>query len=675
MKVFTKRRVFSAAVILAVIIVPLLYSYFYLGAFWDPYSKLDTLPVAVVNNDKGAQINGEQRNLGKEVCDKLKEDATLKFIFTDEKDALSGTEGTKYYATISIPNNFSENIASASSVEKHPATITYAPNEKRNYLASQILSRAVLQIEEETRSSVNKEIVQELTDNIKGMPNQLNDLMDGLGKLSDGSSQLLDGTNTLNDGTTTFQNKLTEFKTGMIAAKDGANSLRDGALNLNNGLSQLQVGVNQIEDKTTNINQLSEGAKQLATGAQSFHSGLTQYTNGVDSLISSVQDTASFLQQYVTKVNPSIMADPVFMQFITKMSDPSNAQKIEALQEASLKLKTASDQINLGSQQLAQGTQSLPELKKALKTLSIGVSQAKDGSDALALGAASLSSGMNELNGATTKITNGAQEIADGAKDLHNGTKDLAQGINTAKDGVNTAINNANTDTGKLDGLASYAEKPVTVEQKNINTISNYGTAFAPYFMSLSLWVGALILFVGIYLDTEGKFKILSRESGHKVARSFLFLIIGFAQAIALALVIQFGLGLKVDNVWLYYGSLCLVSMVFISIVQFLMVHLKDVGKLLSIVLLILQLTSCGGTFPMETVPKIFNNLFPFMPMTYSVALFKQAITSPNSKEVIHNGLILFGILIVFMTLTILLSVVKGRKKVKNQITVPVQFE
>jgi len=675
MKVFTKRRIISAAVILSVIIVPLLYSYFYLGAFWDPYSKLDTLPVAIVNNDKGAQINGEQRNLGEEMCEKLKDDATLKFIFTNEMEARSGTEGTKYYAMISIPNNFSNSIASAGTKDKHSAIISYAPNEKRNYLASQILSRAVLQIEEETRSSVNKEIVQELTDNLKAVPDQLTDLQIGLGKLQDGSTKLLDGTNTLSEGTTTYQDKLRDYSEGIASVKKGASQLYNGAESLNNGLSELQAGTKQLQDKTANIEQLSSGAKQLAEGATTFDSSLTLYTTGVDALILSVNDTTTFLKQYVTQINPSIMADPIFMSFISKISDPANAQNIKALQEGSTKLKAASLQIKNGSQQLSTGSQSLPQLKSALATLSNGVTKAKEGSEALAKGTAALNGGMKDVNSATTKVKKATDHIVKGAADLNSGMKDLSEGITTAKDGVDTSITDSNKQIDKLDGLSSYAENPVKVEKSDITSIKNYGTAFAPYFMSLSLWVGALILFVGIYLDTEGKFKILSRNSGHKVARSFLFLIIGFAQAIALALVIHYGLGLKVDNGWLYYGSLCLVSMVFISIVQFLMVHLKDVGKLLSIVLLILQLTSCGGTFPMETVPKLFNKLFPFMPMTYSVALFKESITSPDTKAVIFNGLVLTGILIVFMSLTIILSVVKSRRSAKVTVAMPVQFE
>lgn len=771
-KIFTRRRLFCIAVIIAVIIVPLLYSYFYLGAFWDPYSKLDKLPVAVVNNDKGAVINDSERNLGKEMCDRLKKDGTLKFIFTDEKDAKSGTEGTDYYATITIPENFSKNIASAATTEKQTATITYSPNEKRNFLASQILNRAVLEIEEETRSNVDKELVQELTDNMKEVPDQLTKLQDGLTKLGNGSSKLLDGTNTLADGTKTllsgtnklangsnsllagtktlsagtgslvsgtkklsngsstlangtktFQAKFKKYKDGVASVKAGSTKLESGAEALQTGISQVKAGTDQLVDKTSNIGQITSGAKTLSEGTKTFDTSLNQYTTGVNTLISNVNSTSTFLAQYVKK-HPSLMADPEFAAFITKMSDPTNAANIQTLLAAGPQLTTASSQLTNGAATLYTGTQDLPALNTALQTLSAGAAKVETGSKSLTAGAKTLNTGVASLSSATNKLYNASGDIADGAASLNDGAsdlnsgasklnsgasdltdgaaslntganklntgaKDLNSGANDLKDGtdklnsgiskakskVSKSIEDTNKKIDKLNGLDEYAATPVNVKQKNVTYIANYGTAFAPYFMSLSLWVGALILFVGIYLDTEGKFKIMSRESNHRVARSFLFLLVGFGQAVGLALIVKDGLGLKVDNIPLFYFSICLVSLVFISIVQFLIIHLKSVGKLLSVVLLILQLTSCGGTFPMETVPKMFNVMYPFMPMTYSVALFKQAITKTDTKAVLFNCSILFAILIVFMVLTILLSAIKARRAVKAEAAMPVQYE
>ena len=194
----------------------------------------------------------------------------------------------------------------------------------------------------------------------------------------------------------------------------------------------------------------------------------------------------------------------------------------------------------------------------------------------------------------------------------------------------------------------------------------NYGTAFAPYFLSLSLWVGALIIFFGIYLDADEKFQLLSRRSDKRIIRSFSYLVIGLMQAVLLALVLQFGLGLQINHPLAFYLACCLVSMVFIAIVQFLIVFLKDIGKFLAIALLILQLTSCGGTFPMETVPKFFNLLYPFMPMTYSVGLFKDTISGTGAMGLDKNSLVLMGILVVIMLFTVLFTYFQNRGRARS---------
>lgn len=662
----TKRSVLCLAVIIGVVVLPLLYSYFYLGAFWDPYSRLEKLPVAVVNNDEGALINGEQRNIGQEMCDKLKEQATLKFVFTDEKTAKDGTEGKEYYAMITIPENFSADIASASTTEKHTASITYAPNEKRNFLSSQILSRAVLEIEESTRSSINQEIVQNLADKLESVPSQMETLTNGLGLLLDGSIQLKNGTQALSDGTKEFKQKFTEYQKGVSDLKNGSATFDSGMSDLDTGIQQLLAGAQQLTESTSNIEALTTGSKQLASSALLFDSKLNEYLTGVDTLITSVNKTTDFLKYYVTSVNPSIMADPVFAAFISSMSDSSNAQNLQTLAAANTQLKSASGLIAQGAAKLQDGTSSLPELKSALAQLEEGLTQAKDGSAQLVTGADTLYGGMNTLTNATTQLATAAGEIANGISDLNNGASELNTGINTAQTEVSSSVTDTKDQLKSLDGLAEYAEQPVNVEQTSINPVPNYGTAFAPYFLSLSLWVGGLIIFVGIYLDADGKFKILSRDSKNKVARSFCYLLIGFVQAIMLATVIKWGLGLKVDNMALYYASCCLVSLVFIAIIQFLFVFLKDLGKFLAMVMLILQLTSCGGTFPMETVPKLFNVLYPFMPMTYSVGLFKQAISGVNAGEVRSNVLILSILLIVFMTATVLLGRLKGKVTAKK---------
>ena len=199
--------------------------------------------------------------------------------------------------------------------------------------------------------------------------------------------------------------------------------------------------------------------------------------------------------------------------------------------------------------------------------------------------------------------------------------------------------------------------------------MDNYGIGFAPYFMSLSLWIGGLMIFVGIYFDPHNRFKKIGRDAPNRAFRTFIYLLIAIAQAVILGLLLKVGLGFEVNNNLLYYGSCILVSLAFLSIIQFLMVNFGDVGKFIAILFLVIQLSACGGTFPMETLPQGYQTINPFMPMTYSLNLFKEAIigTSPGFVQTDVNTLL--GIMIVFVVMTFIIDIIKmcGNKLIKKE--------
>lgn len=533
----SQKKYIPYIIVIGVIIIPLLYSYFYLGAFWDPYSNLDQVPVAVVNEDQGANINDTQRNLGNELCEELKEDGSLAFTFTDADSAKEGLERTTYYAVLTIPTDFSANIASASNTDKQVATVTYSSNEKSNYLATQILNSAVTRIEKSLRSSVDEELVATLTDKLNEVPNSLGTLSEGLTELQNGASDLKDGTSNLSTGAATLNMGAADLATGITSLKDGADTLASGTTELKGGASQLVSGSNS-----------------LASGASSLQQGVNSLSQGID-------------------------------------------------------------QVNSGAAALATGA-------------------------------------STAVDGATT-LKEGTDTLATAAVALDDGASKLYHGLEEANDGVTTSIEDTDSQLASLNGLDTYAADPVAVDTEAYAPVPNYGTAFAPYFMSLSLWVGGLMIFFGIYFDPDHHFNLLSRNSELGVKRSFAYLLIGLTQAVLLCIVLLTGLKLTVTNLPLFIASCCLISMTFIAIIQLLLLCFSNIGKFLAIALLILQLTSCGGTFPMETVPRFYNMIYPFMPMTYSVGLFKEAISGTGDSSLILKNV---GFLLVFLVGSLLLT-------------------
>jgi putative membrane protein len=734
MKSTKKKIILGAAVVFGVIVLPLAYSLFYLGAFWDPYSTLQDLPIAVVNEDSGAVINGESRNLGNELADRLKDNSELKWEFTNADDATSGVEGTEYYAKIVIPADFSSNIASAATTDKVKATITYTSNEKKNFLATQIMNRAVVQLEEEIRSNVNEEITSQLSSKLKEVPSQLQDLSDGLGTMYDGTVTIKDKVGTASSGTDTLMGGLSSLNTGLGTLKDGSATMSSKLQDLQSGIAQLDSGaqlmlksVQASQSDLSKVGQLSSGAKQVSDGvaqaaqgtqkiydaassttaglpalqtgisavdqgANSVSSGLTSYTAGVNSLITQNQTLA---KQLATIYSSTQMTDAqkvaALGTVVSSISSSDLQTQLTKLTTAGTTLSTGASQVAAGADSLKNAGSSLATLQSSLGTLNTSMKQLSDGASQVSAGTNELSSklgsfstleaGLSQLANGLKQADTGSQQLysgsvtlasgiataqtgssklATGGSQLVDGVNELSDGVKTAKDEVDSKITTANSDVKALDGLDTYASDPVDVNQTPVNEVPNYGTAFAPYFMSLSLYVGGLIMFVGIYLDSDEKIKVLSRNSNNKFVRVGVFAAIGVAQALLLALLVKYGLGLTVVNVPVYYLSCILVSMVFISIIEFFFVNLKDAGKFLAMLLLILQLTSCGGTFPMELVPKFFQVLYPYMPMTYSVQIFKEAISGYDSGIANRAMLILVIIFVFFTGLTMLFSI--GRK-------------
>lgn len=806
------KNIQRAALIIGVLIIPLMYSYFYLNAFWDPYQRLDKVPVAVVNLDEGAVINGEERNLGDEIVDKLKDEKELDFNFTGAKRAKAGVLGNDYYASITIPKSFSSDAATVGEdTEKLHGKIIYSANQKRNYLAAQILENAMPKIKESVNSKIDKQIVGTISDKVKEVPEQLGTLDEGLSKLDNGAGQLKDGTAKLSNGANVLSQGISKLNGNVPALKKGASKLNGGAAKLSkgmktitgnskalnngasqvaggagslkNGLASYTNGVSQAKDGaselTNGIKQFTGGVEQLAAGAEKLDSGLNKVKGGVDQMDQKVSEAkskldkqaseealdqldqgaatlsgglsqlnASFdvsdLKNAVDAYNAKQISGDKFANMliqsgvVNKLNEAKtsieqlsagasslnsgvnsltggmrtvkgNIGELQgglgqlktglgdsktpgetvmygsaqiknglsqlqgnssALNEGASKLDTGlgtlssnNDKLNSGASQLAEGSKSL---ESGVNKYTKGVGSAQKGAGQLADGTSQLQGKLPVLASGVNQLDNGGKQLADGAGTLNEGTGKLKDGIGTAGDGVSTAIGKANTEVKKLDGLAEYAKEPVKTKTEYVQPVANYGSAFAPYFMGLSLWVGGLLIFFGLYFDYSRRIKMLSQESTRVIARALAFGAVSVGQGVLLAFVIKSVLHIAVRNPFALYWSSILVAMTFTAIIMFCIINLKDIGKFIVMLLLILQLTSCAGTFPIETQNAFFRAINPFLPMTYSTQLFKEAISGTMGTNAANSALILLSFFAGFMALTMMLSHKKIKKDIKH---------
>lgn len=667
------KLVMKWVIIAAIIIIPVLYSFFYLKAFWDPYGNLKDMKIAVVNLDEGK----DNENLGNDLVKTLKDKDVMTIEESKDADvAQKGLIDQDYYATITIPKDFTQTLKNAENSDRKMTTITYSPNQKSNYLASQMINQVVTSVEKEVKANVSQEVVTTLSDELKSVPDKMEEIAEGAVKIANGTSDLQDGLGTLKNGTSELQTNYQKFDEGVDSASSGSKNLTSGLTQLQKGADTLYEGTNKLAESTKDLSKLSDGVDKLSSGANTLSTGVSAYVDGVNKAITSVSGTtsqvktlASDIQTYV-KNNPEAAANKDLQKVLKDLNamnqSSGSSSELETLKTKGTELKKGATSLNTNIKTLASQTSKLNDLSAGVQTLNNGMLELKKGLSSAQSGSTTLQQGINTLSSSSKQVKSGISQLNSGTQQAYNGSSTLLDGTQTFKNEIDNGISNTNSELTKLDGLDTYVKDPVDVNENDYGHVSSYGLGFAPYFMSISLWVGGLIALVMLYNDPENRFRIMSKNAKNPYLRTALYMVIAAAQGLVLGFILKMGLGYSVTNDLLYYATCVLVSMTFTSIILFLIENFSDVGKFLCILLLVLQLAASGGTFPIETVPKFFQSIYNYMPMNYSIRLIKESLIQSDNSMTWNNGMVLVGILIAFIAVVVILEIIRNIRNKKE---------
>lgn len=677
--------------IIAVLFIPILYSGMFLWAFWDPYDHLKDLPVAIVNGDKGATMDGKELKLGQELVDKLKDRKDFDFHFVDKEQGYKDLKNQKYYMLVEIPKDFSKNATTLLDDNPKKLDMIYVPNESFNFLSSQIGETAIAKIKTALSTTISETYAETVFDKIGEMADGVKEASDGAGKLADGAEKIKDGNKTLKDKLTLLAEKSIEFNNGMKTANDGSAKLSTGAQTLASGMGQLQQGHQTLQGAADQLKagneQLNSGIGQTKAGLEQVQGKLPEMTKGTQDLSAGATKLATSLNSWKDGANSASQGAAQVNGGIKQLQDklmPMLAQFPPAQQQALLaQLKPAFDQLLAGSQKVQDGTQTLAgyanELATGANALSAGATKLNGGQqqlqqaiDMLAAGSAKLQTGSNTIvagdqqfqtgmqtfatkfgeakagadqlaAGATTlaggvgKLTDGSNAMLDGANKLNDGSKQLADGSTTLAGGSKDLAKGLKEGSDKAssvqttDKTYNMMAEPVKLKTEKLNKVPNYGTGFAPYFMSLGLFVGALLLSIVFPLrEPIG----VPRSGLSWFMSKFLILAgIGVIQALLADVILLVFLGLDVKSVPLFILFTIVTSLTYITLVQCLVTIFNDPGRFMAIIVLILQLTASAGTFPLELIPNFLQKFNAFLPMTYSVHGFKAVISSGDFSD------------------------------------------
>lgn len=395
-------------VLVFIIAIPAIYTTLFLGSMWDPYGKLDNLPVAVVNLDEPVEYEGETLNVGQKLVDKLKDDGSLCFNFTDADQAERGLKNGTYYMVITVPKNFSENATTLMDTVPKKMELDYKTNPGTNYIAMKMSETALEKIKTSVAQEVTKTYAETIFDKISEAGDGMKDAADGAGEIYDGTEKLSDGNKTISDnlktlseGTLTFKDGTSELKVGLSSYLDGVNQLSDGSTTLANGATSLLTGALKLNEGANSLSDgtktLSSGTATLESGAKTLESGLKTYTDGVKQ----ANDGAATLN-----ANSAALT--------------SGAQQLTAGNE---QLSSGSAQILGGLNQMSSTVKSglpsedkITELSGGLDTYSAAIGKMNDELQNTSLPS---EEELAALNAVKTDLTNSLTNAGDNAKSLY----------------------------------------------------------------------------------------------------------------------------------------------------------------------------------------------------------------------------------------------------------------
>lgn len=680
----------AIVVMLGLMILPSLYAWFNIKSSWDPYSNTKSISVAVVNKDKAAFFKGQSINVGEELVNKLKINKNIGWKFVDEKEAEKGVKYGKYYASIMIPEDFSYKILSITRDKQEKPTLIYSVNEKSNAVAPKITSKGVTTIQSEVTKTFVKTvngIIFEMFNKLgieleKGKP-KLKDLMNMIFYVNDKIPEINASIDKLEKGAITLEEFIEKINKDIPLIKDTINRALSAGDKTKLFLSKSKEGINNVAPYikqdliiARKINStaevlIEEGVdligKNSSKARENLLSSKDKLTN-VKEILNSILELIDIINKDKKNI---IMND--FENNIKDMKERVN-NKIENINTVISSIdrgeKVSVEVLNRLNNK-ANGIDSIlektiedfnPKIVPAINNVLNDLIVAADNTIQL------LKNANENLPGATELLDKGYTGAEKGIK----GIKILKSNLPSIEKSIGEVSNKLKTldDDERLNEIiklmksnakieSDFISNPVEIKENRIYPIPNYGSAMAPFFTTLSLWVGALILVSILSVevkDIKGAKKLKVHEK--YFGRYFTFMTIAIFQALIVSLGDIYLLKVYVSNKSIFILFSIFISIIFSMIIYTLVSVFGNVGKALGVILLVLQISASGGTFPIEVTPGFFQRINPLLPFTYAVSGMREAVGG------VIEGILLRDIIIllIYFTLSILVALLLKKK-------------
>ncbi|GAA2791083.1 YhgE/Pip domain-containing protein [Saccharopolyspora taberi] len=599
------------------ILVPLLYGGLYLWSNWDPYGRLDTVPVAVVNADRPVDANGEHIDAGDQFVRQLRANRIFDWHFTDSADARRGLEHGRYYFTIEVPPEFSSKLASAAEADPKRAELLITKNDANGYIAGIMADTVKSELQNQINAAAHATYA-------RALYGELDQAREKLQLASQASKDLVKGTELSQQGTAAMTR-------GLGGVRDGAGRISRGVGDISEATAELDAKLDDVTDFTAD--RLPGAVNSLVNASSTAVSSLSSIKTATGFIRDRAGSGVADLEELGRKF-PAVAEDEVYKRALDnarKLADATATADSDAQQA----LRTAQD----ANKQALALQRDIEPLQKHVRESTAPMDKLTSGTSELSGGANGVTSGLSTLVASSGVLKTGADQLNDGAKRLENLINGGLQRIPP-------------TNPTQVAHAADVLGSPTTIETVNLNPAKVYGRGLAPFFFSIALWVFGLFAYLLLK-------PVNTRALANRVGAATITFA-GFLPAAALGIIggmvlyaaVDFGLGLQPVHVLWTLGLVALAATAFVAIDHFLRTALGAVGDLLSLVLLIVQLTASGGLYPMETTPAPFQAIHPYLPMTYLVDGLRVTISGGLEENLLRDAVVLAGFLVVSLFLT-----------------------
>lgn len=696
-----RKNVIALVVIVGISVVPCLYAWFNIAASWDPYSNTGNLKVAVASVDEGyaGSLIPLEINIGDQVLSALRENTQMEWVFTTKDKATAGVKSGKYYAAIVIPKDFSNKMMSVFSENVEKPEITYYSNAKENAIAPKVtdkgasaVQRQVNQVFIETISDTTLTVLQAVSNmteasgaetivsNLNTNLNRISgDLSASAGLLQSFSDMTVSAQNLLNSTTEFMQSAQTQSQESKQTFQKSKDSFSDIDSALDAATDNVETALNATQSVYDEMNQTITKAFEtqsqdtetvastldtLAAKVQKIIDSYQSVRDAVASISDSHSELASAVDAVVSRMDTSIKAQ---QELHDKLQNTAQSLRDTTTDIATAK-KELQDLFATNGTQIADATN---EYQSSMETSLNKLTDALDSSKT------KISSLLSQLE----KSTDGIYSLTDAAD------SDLTQIQSVLADSgklLNDAADKISDTTAKLDemeqsgdfselesiisgdrsSISSFLAAPVSLKTHKVYEIANYGSSMAPFYSVLSIWIGGIVLVAMLKVNvsekcTEG----LENVKLYQVyfGRFITFLIVGLFQSTLIALGDLLYLGIQCEHPFLFLLACWFSSIVFVNIIYTLTVSLGDIGKAVSVILLVVQVAGTGGTFPIEVAPKFFQAVYPLLPFTHSMAALRETVGGMYGM----NYWIDLGKLVIFLVISLIVGLVLRKPIIK----------